>query len=268
MPIAEGDYVLLRYSVYAVEDGEERLVDTTDEDLAKKEGIYEEGRAYGERLVILGKSQLIEAAEEALRSMEEGEEKVIEAEPEKAYGQWRSDLVIRVPLRQLRRHNIPAVVGQEVQIGNRIGRIIRVTERFAYIDFNHPLAGKKLKIHLKVVKVLKETDEKLRYLTRRWLGIEPHQLELEEGKARIVLPTDALVVSDLESRLQLLIRDIVETLPEVKSLDLTIRIDIPREEAKEQAEGEAEEKQAGEAEEAGKAEEAEKGGEEPGSDQA
>ena len=248
MPIAEGDYVLLRYSVYAIEDGEERLVDTTDEDLAKKEGIYEEGRAYGERLVILGKSQLIEAAEEALRGMEEGEEKVIEAEPEKAYGQWRSDLVIRVPLKQLRRHNIPAVVGQEVQIGNRIGRIIRVTERFAYIDFNHPLAGKKLKIHLKVVKVLKETEEKLRYLTRRWLGMEPNQLELEEGKARMVLPTDALVVSDLESRLQLLIRDIVETLPEVKSLDLTIRIDIPREEEagerEEKAEGEAEEKQA------------------------
>ncbi len=226
MPISQGDYVLLKYSIYTISDGKEELVDTTDAELAKKAGIYDEKRSYGSRLVIYGKSQLIEAVSEALKDMNEGDEKVIEAPPEKAYGVRREDLVIRVPIKQLRRYNITPAVGREIEVGGRIGRIIRVTERFAYIDFNHPLAGKKLRIVLKVEKVLKDPEEKLKFLIKRWLGLEPTELKIEDSIAKVNLNEKILEVSDLESRLQLLIRDLKETLSDITSLDISIKIKI------------------------------------------
>ena len=67
MPATTGDYVVIRYTIYEVTDEGEKLVDTTEEELARKYGVYDERKTYGEKLVILGKSQLIEAVEEALR---------------------------------------------------------------------------------------------------------------------------------------------------------------------------------------------------------
>ncbi len=226
MAISQGDYVLLNYSIYALSDGKEELVDTTDAELAKKAGIFDEKRSYGSRLIIYGRSQLIKAVEEALKDMNEGEEKEIEAPPEKAYGPRREDLVVRIPIKQLRRYNITPTVGREIEVGGRIGRIIRVTERFAYVDFNHPLAGKKLKIVLKVEKILKETKDKLTYLVERWLGKKPVNLKIENGIANIELDESVISIPDLESRLQLLLRDIKETLPDINSLEINIKIKV------------------------------------------
>jgi len=226
VPISEGDYVLLSYSVYAVSDGKEELVDTTDAELAKKAGIYDERITYGPRLIIYGRSQLIDAVEEALKDMNEGEEREIEAPPEKAYGPRREDLVVRIPVKQLRRYNITPAVGKEIEVGGRVGRIVRVTERFAYVDFNHPLAGKKLKIVIKVEKVLKEPEEKLRFLAKRWFGVEPEDLKIEDKTVKISLNEKVIALPDLESRLQLFVRDLREALSSVESLELNIRIKV------------------------------------------
>ena len=166
--------------------------------------------------------------------MNEGEEKIIIAPPEKAYGPHRRDLIIRIPLRQLRRYNITPTIGREVEIGGRVGRIIHVTERFAFIDFNHPLAGKKLKIHLKIEKILKEPLEKLRYLVKRWLNLDPIGVKLSNGGvAEITLPSSIVNINDLESRLQLLIRDIKETISEVNEVQFSFKIKLREEKAEE-----------------------------------
>jgi peptidylprolyl isomerase len=231
VPISKGDYVLLNYSIYAISDNKEELVDTTDAELAKKAGIYNEKASYGPRLIIYGKSQLIEAVEEALKDMNEGEEREIEAPPEKAYGPRRDDLIVRIPIKQLRRYNIIPRVGREIEVGGRVGRIVRVTERFAYIDFNHPLAGRKLKIVLKVEKILKESTEKLRFLIKRWLGLEPVELKIENGVAKVILNEDVIKVPDLESRLQLLTRDIKDTFSDINYIEISTKIKV-REKAK------------------------------------
>ncbi len=241
MSISQGDYVLLNYTIYAISDNKEELVDTTNVELAKKAGIYDEKKNYGSRLIIYGRSQLIGAVEEALKDMNEGEKKEIEAPPEKAYGIRKEDLVVRIPIKQLRRYNITPTLGREIEVGGRVGRIIRVTERFAYVDFNHPLAGKKLKIVLKVDRILKNTEEKLHFLVERWLGKKPVDLKIDNGVATIRFDESIVSIPDLESRLQLLLRDIKETLSDINSLEAYIKIKVR--EIKQKKEGEAEEKE-------------------------
>jgi len=231
LPFKEGDFVLVHYTVKVLDNDREVVHDTTREEEARKAGIFDPSKRYGETLVVVGKTKLLEAVDEAIRDMNVGETRVIEAPPSKAYGERSENLVIRVPIKQLRRHNIPPRLGQEVEIGGRIGRITRLTERFAFIDFNHPLAGKTLKIELEVVAKLDSLNEKVSYLASRWLGVPRQDVRArrQDGGIRIDLPQSVLGVNDLESRLQLLSRDIYD-LFKPKSLTLAIKIEYPEEE--------------------------------------
>ncbi|MEB3862055.1 MAG: peptidylprolyl isomerase [Desulfurococcales archaeon] len=235
MALKEGDFVLIHYTIKTV-DGDEEVIDTTREDVAKEAGIYDPNRRYGEHPVVVGRSKLIDAVDEALKEMEPGEKREIIAPPEKAYGPRDEKLVIRVPVKQLRRHNITPRVGQEIEVGGRLGRIIKVTERFAYIDFNHPLAGKKLKIELEVVKKVEADEEKLEYLSLRWLGVKPLSASASNGVMEVVLPSDVLGMHDLDSRLRLLAQDVYNLLSPEK-LRITIEVEYPKEAKEEPGEG-------------------------------
>jgi hypothetical protein len=61
MPLAKGDYIFLDYTV--VEKDENKVVETTQEVVAKETGIYRPEELYGPRLVILGETPLWEPVE-------------------------------------------------------------------------------------------------------------------------------------------------------------------------------------------------------------
>ena len=223
---------LIRYKIYAIDDdGREILVDSTEEEEAKKYGLDTAG-PFGPRLVIIGKSRLIDAVEEALKEMREGDEKEFIAPPEKAYGLRDERKIIRVPIKQLRRSGIRPIIGQEVEVGGNRGRIIRVTERFAYIDFNHPLAGKKLKVWIKVEKELKNAQEKAEHLVERWLYVKPANVSFNNDVLTIEMPSEVLAQKDLEAKLALLLRDLADTIPEASEIVYTFRFKVKQEEQK------------------------------------
>ncbi|MCE4625289.1 MAG: peptidylprolyl isomerase [Desulfurococcales archaeon] len=243
MPLKEGSLVLLEYTIKVVEDGRERIVDTTSEEVAKKAGIYDPERRYGDYPVIVGKSALLEAVEEALKDMNEGETREITAPPEKAYGPYNEKLVIKVPIKRLLSQGIRPHVGMELEVGGRKGRIVRLTQRFAYIDLNHPLAGKTLKITLTVKKVIEEDDEKAKYLAFRWFGVSTERVEVSKEDERLVikLPPETLTIKDLEVIVTRFLQDIY-TMTNAKGVRLVVDVEFKREEPKEEGEGEAEEK--------------------------
>ena len=212
MPLKEGDFVLIHYTIKVIEGGEERVIDTTREEVAREAGIYREGEIYGEYPVVIGRSRLLEGIEEALREMDVGERREVEIPPEKAYGPRDEKLVVRVPKSRLLKSGIPPRPGEVVEAGGRRGVIVRVTERFAYIDFNHPLAGKKLKVDLEVVRKVESDEEKARLLAKRFFPRLEVEAEVSDGRVVISIPADALGYSDLDSRLRLLLTDVVNFL--------------------------------------------------------
>jgi peptidylprolyl isomerase len=207
-----GDVVLINYTVKVVDEGE-RVVDS--------------GRG---SVIVLGKGSLLKAVEEALAEMDVGVKREVIAPPEKAYGLRREDLVVRVPVKQLQRIGIRVRVGEEVDVGGRRGVISRVTERFAYIDLNHPLAGKTLKIELELVARAETPSDKARFLASRLLGLDPSGIEAgydeANGVVTIRLPASILGLSDLEARLQRIASDVYEAV-EPRKLSYVIEVEYP-----------------------------------------
>ncbi len=231
MPFKEGDFVLVNYVISVVEGGKEVVQDTNIEEVAKRSGLYSADRKYEPYLIVIGRSQVLPAIEEELRGMEVGQRKEFTAPPEKAYGPHREDLVIRVPIKQLNRYGITPIVGKKVEVGGRVGVIRSVTERFAYIDFNHPLAGKELKIELEAVRKLDTQEERARFLVLRYMPLGETDVGVSiagEGVVELSLPEDVLKLNDLESRLQLLSSDLRQLLG-VKRLKIVIDVRLAEE---------------------------------------
>ena len=248
---SKNDLVLIEYTMWA-ENGKRELVDTTDEELAKKEGKYDPKRRYGPIPVVLGSGSLLEPVEQALYEMEEGEEKEIVVPPEKGYGERREDLIIRVSRKRLREAGIRAAVGEEVEIGGRKGRIIRVTERFVFIDFNHPLAGKKLYVKLALKRIVKDDEEKIKLLAVRYLRLPEDAIKVEktgEDEYLLVLPSEALLLRDLEAILLSMLESIYK-MTGARKIRIAIDVEFKREEEKEEK-TEQEGAQEGTAEESG-----------------
>lgn len=92
--VAPGDAVLVNYVGY-LENGS--VFDTSYEDVAKKEGVYQAVREYGAMPVKLGSGSIIDGFEESLIGMKKGETKRVTLPPEKAYGERTDELIEDVP---------------------------------------------------------------------------------------------------------------------------------------------------------------------------
>lgn len=207
MPAETGDFVLVEYSLRVKETG--KLVDTTSEEEARKEGVYDPRDRYGPRLVIIGEGRLIEGLEESIKGMEEGEEKTVEIPPEKAFGKRDPGKVKVMPRSAFVKHGIRPEPGKIVEINGQLAVIRGVTGGRVVVDYNHPLAGRALEARIKLVKILRDPQEKLLHLLLRRLppsitegDVEVHY-DPESKKAELIMNEKALGVSDLVSALRI-----------------------------------------------------------------
>jgi peptidylprolyl isomerase len=196
----DGDFVLVEYTVRVKETG--NIVDTTSEEIARRENIYESGRVYGPVLVVIGKKWINEVVENAIREMNVGEEKTVEVPPEKAFGRRDPSKVRIIPLREFRRRNISVRVGDVVDFGGVKGIVKSISGGRVVVDFNHPLAGKTLIYKVKVVGKLEEISDKIKALAVRYLQIPGDELEIsyDPGNKRveITIPTKYITKRDIQ----------------------------------------------------------------------
>lgn len=105
----------------------------------------------------IGDGQIIEGFEEAVVGMEEGEEKSVTIPVDKAYGERRDDLVLKVEKERLP-ENLDPQVDEQLQIPQNEGdpvvvTVTEVSDNDITIDANHPLAGQDLTFDMKLVGV-------------------------------------------------------------------------------------------------------------------
>ncbi len=237
MALKEGDVVEVHYTIKVLEDGEEKLYETTKAEVAKQYNALDPNKRYAPLFVIVGRTKLLDPLDKVLREMNPGEKRELVLKPEEAFGPWRKDLVVTVPVKALRRAGIRPRVGEEIEAQGQKGRIIKVTERFAYVDFNHPLAGKTLKVEIEVVRKLETDEEKVKAIVLRYLPLreEAVNVRIEDGKAVVELPGSVIGLRDLDSLLQSILINVYD-LTNLKELVIQIRIPMKREEEKEEAE--------------------------------
>ena len=137
MAVKQGDKVKVEYTG-TLDDGE----------------IFDSSEGHEPLEFVIGSGEIIPAFEDAVLGMEVGEEKDFRIEAADAYGEHDPHLVEEVPRDQLPEGEIAPGVMLVAQLENGTeipATIVEVADGVVKIDFNHPLAGKALNFHIKLV---------------------------------------------------------------------------------------------------------------------
>lgn len=211
-----GDFVYIEYNG-RVSDSEE-LFDTTNEEIAKKEGIFNERIKYGPLPVIIDAGFVIPGLNEAIKEMEVGEKRIVVIPPEKAFGERNEELVRLIPEARFREQDVEIVPGTYVMVNNLRGKIISVDGGRVKVDFNHPLAGKSLKYEVEIVKKIDDKAEKVKAIIDYFTGLENVNVKIDDKEVEIEVKAE--IDSKVKAVIASQIIKWIEGIETVKFLDV------------------------------------------------
>jgi FKBP-type peptidyl-prolyl cis-trans isomerase 2 len=177
----KGDFIKLSY-IGRLETGE--IFDLTDEEVAKKEGIYNPNIKYGDLPVIVGANFLVKGLDNAMLKLNVGDKKDIELKPEEGFGQRNPELVRTVPKKAFKDQRVEPRPGMIVDFGGMKGRIQSVDAGRVRVDFNNPLAGHTVKYHIEIKEKIEEPAEKIKAILE-FFGAPGIEASIEAGEATI-----------------------------------------------------------------------------------
>lgn len=181
MALQEGDFIRLRYTGRVGEN----IFDTTDEENAKEEGIYNPRAEYGPVTVRLGSHHIIIGLEDELIGKEVGAEGEVDVPPEKAFGAHEEEAVKSVPVTQF---GEKPKRGMRIEVEGREGVVVDVIGRRAVVDFNHPLAGKTLNYSYAILEKVEDPVEQIKGLIKLFSGRTDIGISIADGTAELELP--------------------------------------------------------------------------------
>ncbi len=224
-----GSFLLIDYCVEDAETNE--LIDTTMEKVAKERNFS--GRdQYFPILVVLGEGRLLPALEKEISTMKEGEERIIVLSPEEAYGSYDESKVVTFSLNRIRRllGSNDIRPGALIDLEGKRGVIKTVSGGRVKVDFNHPLAGKSLRVMIRVEKVLKKREEKIKALASDIFDVEPSKFEtsFKESILTIELPKLAYSKRDCFIRKVRFLSALMKYMPEVEKVRFIETFEMPK----------------------------------------
>ena len=108
----------------------------------------------------LGKGQIITGFEKAVVGMTPGDKKTVSLQPAEAYGELKQSL-----FQSFERKNFPEdfelIEGELISVPAQDGKtypafIEEITDESVTLNFNHPMAGKKLNFEIELVDIVKD----------------------------------------------------------------------------------------------------------------
>ena len=109
---------------------------------------------------VVGEGKFFSAIENEMKGMKEGESKTMTLEPKEAFGQYKDDLVVEVSKNDFR-SDAKMDLGLRVEVNTPSGKtlhgtIMEIKDETLTLDFNHPLAGKKILFTVTVISVVEK----------------------------------------------------------------------------------------------------------------
>ena len=211
MALQEGDVIKLRYTGRAGEN----IFDTTDEESAKEEGIYNPRAEYGPVTIRLGSHHVIVGLEDALIGNEVGTEGEVDVPPEKGFGAHDAQHVRSVPVTQFQEKPMR---GMRVEVEGSEGVVVDVIGRRAVVDFNHPLAGKTLNYSYAILEKVEDPVEQITGLIKLFSGRTDIGISIADGVAELALPPAIMYDRRWMVWRGTLVREIFENYPEIDNV--------------------------------------------------
>lgn len=209
-----GDFIRIDY-VGRVKDTNE-VFDLTIEEVAKKEGIYEEKIKYKPACIILGEGMLVKGLENALLSMNVGEKKTIVVNHEDAFGDRKPELVKNFSLDFFKREGIDPKPGLIVNISGVLGKIQAIGSGRVMVDFNHPLAGKDLVYEVEIKEKVEGPIEKLKFILEIFDVVG--NPKINEKEAIIEIEKDGITIK-VKRAISYLIKKYIKDIEKVKFIE-------------------------------------------------
>lgn len=213
-----GDIVLLEYTV--IDKASSKVLETTSEEVAKQSGIFNERAKYGPRLIVVGAGELPAGVEELITEMHEGENREVVLPPEKTFGKRDPARVRVMPARELSARGIVPRVGMEIEVRGEKGTIISIGGGRVIVDFNHPLAGRELTFKVKVAKVLKSSEEKVKALFEKHVTVNGASVSYEDGTVTVTIPFASLFSPENLEALNVFRGEVERYITEVRTVRL------------------------------------------------
>ncbi len=179
MAIEKGMFIELDYTG-RLEDG--TVFDTTKESVAKEAGLDPKA-VYKPAVICVGERHVLPGLDTALEGKEPGSY-TVELEPEQAFGKKDAKLLKLIPLRKFSENKIKPFVGLEVNIDGNYGVVRSTSGGRVTVDFNHPLAGRKVSYDVQVHRVVHSTQEQVAALLDV-IGIHHHGVTIDGDTAVI-----------------------------------------------------------------------------------
>ncbi len=193
----EGDIVNYDFEVYA----DDTLIDTSIEELAKKQEIFSEEKTYGPKYIIVGTDGPYKGIKDALETAEEGGEAEVVLKPGEGFSKKNPSLVKYFRYSDvaywanLQEKNVER--GEKIDINGKEGIINLVTPARVRVDFNPEHAGKTLKVKVKVNSVVTGKDEILRAIIEMNMGTsEGFEFNEEDDVLNIKVPSGIGLTED------------------------------------------------------------------------
>src|SRR3989344_4296078 len=213
--IKKHDFVELEYTGRIKEDNS--IFDTTQENVAKKEEVYDQSHEYGPLVICVGENSILKSLEEQLVGKETGKDYTFEISSENAFGKKDARLLRMIPLSKFRQQNIQPVPGLQLNIDGVFGIVKTVSGGRCYVDFNHPLASKDLVYSVNIKRIVEDVKEQLTSLLKMHLHISNAEIELKDGSAGIKT-ADELPKKAQEEFKKIALR----TIPSVKNVEFGV----------------------------------------------
>ena len=221
--VKKGSLVYVDYVGRIKEDNE--IFDLTIEEVAKKEGVYNERGRYEPMLVAVGHNWLLEAIEEELVGMKVGESKHIEVPPERAAGPRDPSKVKLFPKTKIMKMGVRPIKGEHVKVGNDEGVITLVTGRKVRVDFNSRLAGKTLVFDITVKGIVTDPKEKVMAIIKRRIPGLPEEMfdvKISKGVVTVEMPELTRYIDGIQYAEIGISSDIIQILDKINEVKLVV----------------------------------------------
>ena len=137
-----------------------QVFETTNEEEAKKNNIYDPDRRYGSRLISVGEGWVLKGVDEALANANSGDKLSITVTPDKGFGEREPSKVRMIAQRKLGEKADEVGVGDETALDQRRGTVRYIGSGRVQVDFNHKYAGRLLVYEANILKTVDSTAEK------------------------------------------------------------------------------------------------------------
>jgi FKBP-type peptidyl-prolyl cis-trans isomerase SlyD len=213
--VEKGKMVKISYDGYV--DG--KLFDTTNEELAKKEGIYNPAIVYGPVAIFVGEGQVLPGLDEAILEMDVGEEKELVLPPEKAFGKRDPSKIKLVPLSEFKKRGIKPIKGLVITIDGIPGKIVSINSGRVLVDFNHELAGKEVKYRIKIEEIVEDKNDVVKEIIKMYVPrLSDVKVVIEDGVVKIELPEFAPFIPNIQTAKMAIANEILKRLDDVEKV--------------------------------------------------